>query len=195
MEILEQLLETIKSSPKKAATRLVAVDGFGGSGKSTLAQKLVALDPSIKVVGLDNFPYLPEEHPYHHTGAQTRVNLQRLEKEVLIPLAEGKRARFQNTFWWPTDQKLEWFAIEPGGIVLVEGCYSFHKDIRHYYDLSIWVDCAPDEAMERAIARDGDAARLHWEHAHAPNGERYVAAQKPEKYVDLIVSNTQESSF
>ncbi len=192
---MQKILETIKSYPQKAATKLVAIDGFGGSGKSTFAEKLVKLDSSIQIVGLDKFPYLPNEHPYHSSGAQTRVNIERLKNEVLVPLAAGKEARFQNTFWWPTDQKAEWFTVQPSGIVLIEGCYSFHKDIRDLYDLSIWVDCAPSEAMERAVARDGDAARAHWEEAHAPNEQKYVAAQEPQKNVDLIVSNLAGKGF
>ncbi len=195
MEVLQKILQTIQSCPQKAATKLIAIDGFGGSGKSTLTKKLVDLDSSIQIVGLDKFPYLPNEHPYHPTGAQTRVNIERLQNEVLIPLYKGKKASFQNTFWWPTDQIPEWFNVGPGGIVLVEGCYSFHKNIRHFYDFSIWVDCAPAEAMERAVARDGDTARIHWEKAHAPNERRYVAAQHPQEYVDMLVYNTADKGF
>ncbi|MBL7067150.1 MAG: AAA family ATPase [Candidatus Marinimicrobia bacterium] len=195
MKDIQKILETIKSCSQKAATKLIAVDGFGGSGKSTLTEKLVELYSSIKVVGLDKFPCLPTEHSYHSVGAQTRINLERFQNEVLIPLSEGKEARFQNTFWWPTDQAPERFTVQPGEIVLIEGCYSFHKDIRHFYDLSIWVDCAPDEAMERAVARDGESGRSLWEEAHAPNERQYVAAQQPQKYVDLIVFNVADKSF
>lgn len=113
----------------------------------------------------------------------------------MISLAEGKKAKFQNTFWWPTDQKSEWFTVLPGGIVFVEGCYAYHKDIRRFFDFSIWVDCAPDEAMERAVARDGESGRSLWEEAHAPNERKYVATQQPQKQVDVIVSNTSGKGF
>jgi uridine kinase len=193
MEDLQEILEKIKFCPQKAATKLIAIDGFGGSGKSTFAKKLVELDSSIQIVELDKFPYLPNEYPYHASGVQTRVNLERVQKEVLIPLSIGKDAHFQNTFWWSTDQKPEWFTVQPGGIVLVEGCYSFHTDLRHFYDLSIWVDCASNEAMERAVGRDGNTARVHWEVAHAPNERKYVDIQQPQKYVDLIISTSSNT--
>lgn len=190
MKILHKILETIKSTPQKTATKLIAIDGLGGSGKSTFAKNIAAINPSIKIAELDKFPHLPKEHPYHPAGAQTRVNLQRFEKEVLIPLTLDKEARFQNTFWWETDEKPKWFTIQPGDLVFVEGCYSFHKDIRQYYDFSIWIECAADIAMKRAISRDGEKGRAIWEEVHAPNEKKYVEAQQPQNFVDLIVSNS-----
>lgn len=186
---MQKIFEIISCCSQKAATKLVAIDGFGGSGKSSFTEKLVSFDPSIQIVAVDKFPYLPSEYPYQPSGVQTRVNIDRLKNEVLIPLAIGKEARFQNTFWWPTEQTSEWFRVQPGGIVLIEGCYSFHKIIRDFYDFSIWIDCEPSKAMERAVTRDGDNARTHWEEAHAPNEQKYVIAQEPQKHVDLVVSN------
>ncbi|MBI2411193.1 MAG: GrpB family protein [Candidatus Kerfeldbacteria bacterium] len=195
METAKEILQEIRLCSQKGATKLVAIDGFGGSGKSTFAKQLAELDSSIQIAELDKFPYLPEEYPYHPAGAQTRVNLERFEQEVLIPLTQGKEVRFQNTFWWKTDEQPQWFRIQPGGTVLVEGCYSFHKDIRHYYDYSIWIECAPEEAMERAVTRDGDNSRTLWEQVHAPNERKYVNVQHPQDYVDMVVVNTLKEGF
>ena len=195
MENIQKILAAVTSCSQRSSTKFVAIDGLGGSGKSTLTKKLTELEPTIKVVSLDAFPHLLAEHPYHPTGVQTRVNLDRLQNEVLIPLTEGGEVKFCGTFWWPTDQKPVSYTFQPGGIVLLEGCYSFHKDIRHFFDFSIWVECAPDEALERAIARDGETGRSLWEKAHAPNEYRYVTSHEPQKYVDLIVSNTANKDF
>lgn len=137
MKTAEKVLENIRACEQKGTTKLIAIDGLGGSGKSSFAKNLLALDAELKILELDHFPYLPEEYPYHPLGAQTRVNLERFQREALIPLSKGEPVVYENTFWWPTSDKPTKHVIPAGGIVLVEGCYTFHSDLRDYYDYSI----------------------------------------------------------
>ncbi len=192
MNIFEEILVAIQTCPRNSATKLVAIDGLGGSGKSTLTHEIVKLDSKIKILESDHFPCLPEEHPYHPAGAQTRVNLGRFQHEALIPLTQGRTAMYENTFWWSTDQKPHAYEIAPGEIVLVEGCYSFHSSLRDYYDYSIWVECSEEEALSRAIKRDGEDGAEIWKQVHAPNERNYAAKQKPMEHVDMIVINEKD---
>ncbi len=195
MKTEEKILENIRICGQKGETKLIAIDGLGGSGKSSFAKSLLALDTELKILELDHFPYLPEEYPYHPLGAQTRVNLERFQREALIPLASGKPAKYENTFWWPTNQKADTHTIPAGGIVLVEGCYSFHSDLRDYYDYSIWVECSEEEALRRAIKRDGEDGAEIWQQVHAPNERSYALRQSPMDYVDLIILNDSNFLF
>lgn len=195
MSVLGTVLENIHSSPQKGATKLVALDGRGGSGKSQLARQLMMLDSRLKLIELDVFPCSPSEHPYHRTGTQTRLNTDRLQFEALIPLRDGKPASFQVTFWWETHETGSIISVPPGGTVLVEGCYSLLTELRMFYDYSVWVECPASEAMERAIARDGENIRLQWEAAYFINEERYVKAHNPRGFADLVVHNSGDTGF
>lgn len=192
MNTTENILNIIQRTHPKSETKLVAIDGLGGAGKTTFVNRLVALDTDIKVLELDHFPCLPEENPYHPVGAQTRVNLDRFKKEALIPLTLGSPAIYENTFWWKTSENPKRYEIPSGGIVLVEGCYSYHSDLREFYDYSIWINCSDDEALKRAIKRDGEDGAEIWKKVHAPNERNYALLQKPMEYVDLIINNEEE---
>ena len=189
MDTIQDMVNRIELSSQKHKTKLIAVDGLGGSGKSTFVKMVVAINPKIKVLELDHFPCLPEENPYHSAGAQTRVNLDRFKKEAIIPLTLGNQAIYENTFWWPTKEKPKKYEIAPGGVVIVEGCYSYHSELREFYDLSIWISCHKEKALKRAIARDGKQGIEIWQKAHAPNERNYALLQRPMDYVDLIVDN------
>lgn len=92
MEIFEKIIQEIKLRIQKNKTKLISIDGLGGSGKTSFVMNLLKLEPEFKVLELDHFPCLPEEHPYHIEGAQERVSFDRFINEALIPLSSGKPA-------------------------------------------------------------------------------------------------------
>jgi uridine kinase len=38
-------------------------------------------------------------------------------------------------------------------VILLEGIFLLKKDYRHQYDLSIWIECSFETALQRAVAR------------------------------------------
>ena len=192
MNTLRVILAKIQSCPQRSKTKLIAIDGLGGSGKTTFVYNLKKLCPEFEILSLDHFPCLPEEYPYSKAGAQTRVSLDRFEKQALEPLKHGEKAVYENTFWWPTDEQPQKYEIRPGGPVLIEGCYSFHTRIRKYYDYSIWIQCSPEQALSRAVKRDGESGREIWEKVHAPNEMNYMTKQSPHEAVDIVVDTSSD---
>jgi uridine kinase len=187
MKILKKVLANIRACEQKGKTKLIAIDGLGGSGKSSFAKSLLTLDPELNILELDHFPCLPKENPYHPLGAQTRVNLERFQREALLPLVNGQPAVYKNSFWWPTHEKPKTYTVPANGTVLVEGCYSFHLELRAFYDYSIWIECPAEEALKRAITRDGEDGANIWQQVHAPNERNYARVQKPMDSVDLVI--------
>lgn len=180
-------LEKIKNVPSRGQTKLIAIDGLGGSGKSTFARALVERDRLFSVLEIDLFPCSAVDHPFHKSGTQTRIDTGRLIREALGPLSNGRDAKFKQSFWWETSDEPAEITILAGGTVLVEGCYALLPELRDYYDLKIWVDCPPEVAMERAILRDGEEIREHWESVYAQNELSYVSVYQPMRVAELVV--------
>src|SRR6185503_3271139 len=111
----------------------------------------------------------------------------RLREEVLVPLHEGRAARYAR-YDWVMDDHAETHEVPPGGIVIVEGVGSSRCELSEYYDVRVWVDCCREQRLERGIARDGEVARDRWENDWMPIEERYRATHRPDVRADLIIS-------
>ena len=191
---LSQISLAIDDTEPSSATRLIAIDGLGGSGKSTLVTALRELRPEFKVLPVDAFACTASEYPLHPLGCQTRISLERLLRDALLPLREGHETRFTRTPWWP-GETVEEICVQPGGTVLVEGCYTLHRVVRSHFDLKFWVEVPPESAIERAILRDGETGRDAWEQAHHPNELSYLATHQPDIAADLIIENPDGAGF
>ena len=194
--IYRRILAQIDACPARGATKLVAIDGRGGSGKSYLADQLRSIDRSLKLLPVDHFPCHGEEYPYHPTGVQIRISQARLLMS-LLPLSENVAATYRRTYWWKTDRVGSLTRVEPGGTVLVEGCYSLLRSLRPLYDFSIWVECPYEQALARAMAREkvGEVGRGRWELGHAPNQERYIETHRPAEFADMVLLLTPDADY
>jgi uridine kinase len=195
---LSQLVTLIERTPAATATKLVAIDGRGGSGKSSLAEALSKSALAAQVVHVDDFPYRASEYPFHPSGTQTRVNLDRLIADVLLPLRAGKRAVYKRTPWWIAQvahPEVE-LATTPGNTVIVEGCYVLHPKSRGLFDIRMWVECPTSLGVERALVRDkSPRIRQIWHDVYVPNESAYITAHQPQAAADVIIYNDPERTF
>lgn len=160
---------------------LVGIDGFGAAGKSTLANAIAARIPGSVVVHVDDFasPVIPE------------WDWARLRRQLLVPLLAGRTARYQ--VWdWDRNVGAEWVEVRPGGVVIVEGVSSTRAEVSAPWALTMWVRAPREARLRRAIERDGEGMRWHWEQVWMPSEERYAARERPEERVDLIVSGAPD---
>jgi uridine kinase len=150
---LSDIAESINSAKKFPI--LIAIDGAGCVGKSTLASELAALVGG-EVVHFDDFYRVMESEARETLGAldgyQLYFDWQRLKSEVLSPLLEGKRADY-GKYDWGLDRLSAPATIEPNGIVIIEGVYSFRPELRSYYTKSIFVEASSELRRSRAVAR------------------------------------------
>lgn len=164
-------------------TRFIGVDGHGGAGKSSLATRIAAALPDAVVVHADDFaaPSVPE------------WDFARFNAQVVRPLLAGRPARYQR--WdWHTDTGAEWHDIAPGAAVIVEGVSSTRHEVAAPWDLTIWVDAPEDVRLARALERDGPAMLATWRERWIPEENAYVARERPQERVDLVVSGVEETS-
>ncbi|MBK0419700.1 AAA family ATPase [Leucobacter sp. CSA1] len=148
----------------------VLIDGRSGSGKTTLAATIAAA-----------------------LGARI------LRVEDLYPgwdgLAAGSRAvptvletgRFQR-FDWHVGEFAEWRALDAGGPIVVEGCGALSTsslDAANRFAAragggpawGIWVECPDERRRRRALTRDGDVFRPHWERWAAQEEARFAVTR------------------
>jgi uridine kinase len=158
-------------------TTWVGVDGPGGAGKTTLADAIARSVPAAVVVHVDDF-----------SGPQfDEWDWGRLREQLLLPLESGRDARYQ--IWdWDRDHGGDWVAVEPGGIVVVEGVSSTRREVAAPWALTIWVDTPPAARQARAIARDGiEIWRTRWVPHWNVTENAYIERERPRERVDLIV--------
>ncbi|MFC7307626.1 uridine kinase [Streptomyces monticola] len=180
--------------PSCGPVRLVAVDGHAGSGKSTFADGLAAALGGAPVVRLDDI------RSHDELFAWT----DRLRREVLAPLAEGRTARFSAYDWnvrrFTTEQ-----TVPPAPVVLLEGVGAGRLALRPYLAHLYWMDLPHDASWARGRHRDGPAQGDFWdgwepaEHRHFaedPTRERAdsLVRQCPEGYVVLPGRDEASSS-
>jgi len=184
MRLPIDLINKINNTPPKHKSFIIGIDGFGGSGKTSLAKLLKQHFEKVTIVEMDDF-YLP---------SLKRADYQRVKEQVLAPLVNDIPASYQR-YDWKTDRMAEWHAIEPGGVVIIEGSYSTNNDIKSMYDFKIWIECPQDVGMERGIARDLTRdkvdTRNKWINEWMPLEKEYVNAYNPKQYADYIVDGTK----
>jgi len=169
--------------PRAGRTRVVAVDGPSGSGKTTLAAALLAAlarrGCSAAVLHLDDV------YP-GWDGLAATVPL--LVDGVLAPLAAGTPAGHPRWDWAADRADLTGLVPVPAADVLVvEGAGAGSRAAAPLLSLLVWVDAAEPVRRARALARDGEGYRPHWER-WAAQERALFAAEGTAARADVLVS-------
>ena len=177
-----ELLSRVRDLQSTGRTRLVAIDGWGGAGKTTLARRL-ADELAATVVRSDDFS---------RPGAP-QWDWPRFASQVLVPLSEGRKARYQR-YDWDEDRLAEWHEIDPGGLVIAEGVSISRRELGDPWGLKIWVDCPFQVRLARIAHRDGVPADAGWVKEWVAEEEAYVRDQLPHERADYVVLGWEEQS-
>ena len=134
---------------------LVAVEGGSASGKSTLG-KALAEELGANLVHMDDF-FLPVElrTPQRFKQPGGNVHWERVLTEVLQPLTVGKPLEYGvfNCSVMAVDRVCREAVRD---IVIVEGAYSLHPQLRDFYDLKIFIQVEETTQKARILARNGE---------------------------------------
>lgn len=173
---------------RKAEKRpfLVAIEGGSASGKSTLGAALAkALDATL--VHMDDF-FLPMELRTPERFAQPggNVHWERVLAEVLQPLREGKSLEYGvfNCSVMAVDRICREAAKD---VVIVEGAYSLHPELRDFYDLKIFIQVDEGVQKERILARNGEKMLQRFLNEWIPLEKTYFEACGVKDCCDLIL--------
>jgi hypothetical protein len=139
-----------------ASNPVVLIDGRSGACKTSLARALVARWPlhgRVQLVALDSL------YP-GWDGLDEGVRLAR--EQILVPHARGLIGVWQR--WdWDAATTAEAHAVDPSLPLIVEGSGILNPVTARLGDVRVWLESPPASRKLRALTRDGDGFRPHWD--------------------------------
>ena len=187
MKITDKLVDTLIHLKKPA---VIAVSGFNGSGKSTFAGLLHAA-LRIPVISVDSFIKSRMLEKYSYINL---IDIDRLEREVIIPFKQNKNPLMYGHFDWPENRIKETIEVVHNGTIIVEGIWIFRQELMRYFDYTIWIDCDMEEAVRRGKKRDREVYHNpqdeQWDTFWKENDKEFFRTVNPKQSADIVIDNT-----
>lgn len=162
-----------------ASNPVVVIDGRSGAGKTSLARLLAAnwpLTTDVQSIALDSlypgWDGLEEGAAYAY-------------ERVLRPHGRGVVGTWQR-YDWTSEAYAESHAVDPARGVIVEGCGVLTPRSARVADVRVWVESPETSRKARALARDGEAFRPHWER-WARQEEEHLRRDRPQELATILV--------
>jgi uridine kinase len=175
-----EVLAHARSRPATLGTgRLVAVDGPAGSGKTTLAAEVATL-AGAPVLHLDDL----------YPGWDGLFDVDPAVLGVLEPLAAGRPGRYRRYDWYAGEHR-ESHEVEPSPLLVLEGVGAGNRAWEQWVTTLVWVEAAPEAREARALARDGQSLREHWD-GWTRDEARLFSEQGTRARADLVVRTDED---
>lgn len=168
---------------------LVAIDGRSGVGKSTFARLLNRRLNAALVSGDDFYAGGVEVRSCAAEKlADVCIDRARL-RSVLQTLKSNRPARYEPFDWEAFDGSLAAQAtiIYPRPVLILEGVYSNHPDLRTLVDFSVLLKVTESERVRRLRAREG--AITDWEQQWRRAEDWYFKNLARTEDFDIVISN------
>ncbi len=167
------LQEVVTAGPNA----VVLIDGPSGAGKSTLADELVAAWPGPQrptLVRLDDI----------YPGWQgLDAAIEQVHARLLVPRHAGQPGQWRR-YDWARGESAEWNRVDPEHPLIVEGCGALAYAHEAVSDVRVWIDADDTLRKRRALDRDGEMYRPHWDEWQA-QWEAYVARETPRQWATI----------
>lgn len=163
-----------------ASNPVIVIDGRSGAGKSSLAARVARAWPlhtPVQLLALDSV------YP-GWSGLERGALIAR--EQVLVPHGRGIIGTWRR--WdWERDEEAEAHAVDPALGLIVEGCGALTPATARLADVTVWVDGPPASRHRRAMERDGEAFRAHWD-MWAAQEEAHIARHAPQQLAALTIT-------
>ncbi|WP_422747584.1 hypothetical protein ACN27E_06575 [Mycobacterium sp. WMMD1722] len=171
------MLDDLVRRLTESGAQTVLIDGRSGAGKSMLADRLAASWAAAVIVRLDDI------YPGWDGLAWAAEHIR---TELLVPRAGGRPGRWRQ--WdWDRAAPAGVHTVEPGGRLIVEGVGTLTAANRALADFGIWVQTPDADRKRRALERDGDTYRPHWDR-WAAQEDAFIARHRPRELADVVVA-------
>ena len=205
--VTERILETRASIPAEQSV-LVAITGIDGCGKgyitAQLLEQLTAERVRAAIINVDGWLNLPKvrfdssnpaEHFYLHA-----IRFDEMFGQLVLPLRERRTLRLEadHAEETATQYRRRTYEFEELDVILLEGIYLLKRPFQTYYDLSVWIECSFETALERAIARSQEgltreATAEAYRTIYFPAQEIHFRRDDPRSAATFIVNNEAQS--
>lgn len=205
--VAERILEKRASIPGQRSV-LVAITGIDGCGKgyfaAQLKRQLATQGVRAAIISVDgwlNLPHVrfdssnPAEHFYLHA-----IRFDEMFSRLVLPLRDRRSLRLEADYAeeTATEYRRHIYEFEGLDVILLEGIYLLKRAFPAYYDLSVWIECSFDTALERAIARAQEgltpkATAEAYRSIYFPAQAIHFRRDEPKSAATLIVSNDARS--
>lgn len=140
---------------------IIGIDGRSGSGKTVLSKVLaenLSANHEVTVLRLEDF--------YHGWDGLT-AGIEKFSQDVLPALAAGETATYQ-TWDWDAADTLDggpglMVTTQPTEVIICEGVGIGARPNREHLDVLIWLRVPDKIRYKRAMGRDGETYRAHWD--------------------------------
>ena len=202
-KIVEKICETRQKVPPQRSV-LVAISGIDGSGKGYITAKIF---DSLETKGLnavvingDGWLNLPERRFNSHKPAEhfylNAFRFQEMFTQLILPLRDHCSITIEVNFVEETarDYRKHLYDFEDVDVILLEAIYLLQPAFISYYDLSIWIDCSFETALERALARgqeglsDQETVKAY-QTIYFPAQEIHFQKDNPKSLATAIINN------
>lgn len=158
---------------------VILIDGRAGAGKSSLAERLGRRWPiggRVQLVALDSI---------YPGWDGLDEGAERAREWILRPHARGVIGVWQR--WdWERETEAESSAVDPGLGLIVEGCGVLTPRSAGLADVTVWVDGPADARRRRALNRDGDGFRPHWDR-WARQEDEHIRRDNPADLAAIVI--------
>ncbi|GAA2891423.1 hypothetical protein [Microbacterium esteraromaticum] len=162
-----------------ASNPVVVIDGRSGAGKSSLAARVARawpLSTPVQLLALDSL------YP-GWDGLERGADIAR--ENVLRPHGRGLIGIWRR--WdWELGEEAEAHAVDPALGLIVEGCGALTLASAALADVTVWVDGPSASRRQRALDRDGDGFRRHWD-MWAAQEDAHIMRHEPQRLARVSV--------
>jgi uridine kinase len=164
---------------------VVLIDGPSGAGKSTLADSLLAAWATGPGTSRPTLVRLDDIYPGWNGLAAASAHLTR---HVLAPRRAGRPAAWRR-YDWERGEPAEWHQVDADRPLIVEGCGTLAAANRASSEVRVWLAADDEVRKRRALARDGEAFRSHWDQWQG-EWRGFLAREEPWRWATVLLDGT-----
>jgi uridine kinase len=183
---------------------LVGISGVDASGKGYLAAKIAdhlqMKGLKVALIGTDAWLNLPRtrfnpdslaEHFYEHA-----LRFDEMFEQLIVPLRNNRSIELNanHNEQAASSYRKHRYEYHDIDVILLEGIFLLKHAYRHLFDLTAWVDCSFETALERAIARGQEGLPpaetiKEFETIYFPAQRIHLVRDNPREAADILLTN------